>query len=175
MSRLPAASPLDMPRSPSTISFCSIPTRWCPSPNASFRARGGTRRRLAQSTVRIQLAAFDHTAVRRLFRDYRGCVGLRGGGHAPRIDVSAAASAARCVSASRSVAGHRRRFAPAHGIGRAGRRNREFQLLLVSDLDSPELTHLSRAVSMPLARQLDLSKMAPSGTIAALTTGPRIR
>jgi hypothetical protein len=41
-------------------------------------------------------------------------------------------------------------------------------ILLVSDLDTADLTQLSRAVSMPLARRLEVGLTPPASTLAAL-------
>lgn len=68
---------------------------------------------------------------------------------------------------------------PMNGLSVVAVNGPRHAILLVSDLDPAALTELSRAISMPLARQLEVSGVRPSTTIARLlpalgpVSGPR--
>src|SRR5262245_37920964 len=57
---------------------------------------------------------------------------------------------------------------PMNGLSVVSVNGRRHAILLVSDLNPAELTQLSRAVSMPLARRLEVGATPPASTIAAL-------
>jgi hypothetical protein len=57
---------------------------------------------------------------------------------------------------------------PMNGLSVVSVNGTHHALLLVSDLDSAELSQLSRAVSVPLARRLEVSLVPDRGSVASL-------
>jgi len=57
---------------------------------------------------------------------------------------------------------------PMNGLSVVSVNGTRHAILLVSDLDTAELTQLSRAVSMPLARRLEVGVTLPASTMAGL-------